>query len=342
MARKGKVRRAHFAHVSNYECMYASEVALYKAVADMFSQARTVYLPAIELKFPTWSKPDELTPARQADIENVEFSCEAKQYPPDLFLRVDGNRLRIIIDFDEYYTQEELAQLRSDCSMLVYAFPSPQNHEFFTPDNLHRTLTCENDCVRWEYSLLVERWKKRFRQKAVTPPPHGTGYECPIHIGKYKGRYSARWNDCVYCEFNVAESQDCLCLGHLGICSADDFRADPAQLAQRVSAIRARNDADIERQEHAEAVRRAYYHRPALGHAYEEATPSQTERDAEYHRVVAQFKPDAEEPTFDKYGRRWLRCDVCGEVKQDIEMSIYGGKGSQNRGKCSACIRKMS
>ena len=31
MARKGDERRHHFAHVSNYECMYASEVAIYKA-----------------------------------------------------------------------------------------------------------------------------------------------------------------------------------------------------------------------------------------------------------------------------------------------------------------------
>lgn len=29
-ARKGTRRRHHFAHVSNYECMYASEVAIYK------------------------------------------------------------------------------------------------------------------------------------------------------------------------------------------------------------------------------------------------------------------------------------------------------------------------
>lgn len=32
-ARKGSIRRHHFAHVSNYECMYASEVAIYKALA---------------------------------------------------------------------------------------------------------------------------------------------------------------------------------------------------------------------------------------------------------------------------------------------------------------------
>ena len=34
-ARKGKVRVHHFAHDSNYECMYANEVAIYKEVADI-------------------------------------------------------------------------------------------------------------------------------------------------------------------------------------------------------------------------------------------------------------------------------------------------------------------
>ena len=48
-ARKGKIRRHHFAHVSNYDCMYADEIAIYKACAEIISKTASFYLPPIYL-----------------------------------------------------------------------------------------------------------------------------------------------------------------------------------------------------------------------------------------------------------------------------------------------------
>lgn len=38
-ARKGMQRRHHFAHVSNYECMYAGEVAVYLGFSSVLTRA---------------------------------------------------------------------------------------------------------------------------------------------------------------------------------------------------------------------------------------------------------------------------------------------------------------
>lgn len=57
-ARKGTRRRHHFAHVSNYECMYASEVAIYKAIAEALKQSGFLTLPPVMLRFPAWHDPE--------------------------------------------------------------------------------------------------------------------------------------------------------------------------------------------------------------------------------------------------------------------------------------------
>lgn len=52
-ARKGTRRRHHFAHVSNYECMYASEVAIYKAFAEALKRSGFLTLPPSDVAVPS-------------------------------------------------------------------------------------------------------------------------------------------------------------------------------------------------------------------------------------------------------------------------------------------------
>lgn len=39
----------------------------------------------------------------------------------------------------------------------------------------------------------------------------------------------------------------------------------------------------------------------------------------------------------DSRGKRWVKCIVCGEIKQSEEFISYGGIGEVNQGKCRAC-----
>ena len=69
------------------------------------------------------------------------------------------------------------------------------------------------------------------------------------------------------------------------------------------------------------------------------AGPTQEELDAEYIRICQSYDPTSEEWTVDRYNRRWIMCTVCGRIKQDVQMSYYGGKGGTNRGVCADCSR---
>lgn len=46
---------------------------------------------------------------------------------------------------------------------------------------------------------------------------------------------------------------------------------------------------------------------------------------------------DRKEPILDKFGYRWLRCIVCGEVRREDDMISYGGHNSTNKGICKKC-----
>ena len=48
---------------------------------------------------------------------------------------------------------------------------------------------------------------------------------------------------------------------------------------------------------------------------------------------------DASDLIFDSFGKRWVKCVICGGIKLSAEFWTYGGgeKGSWNRGQCNQC-----
>ena len=42
----------------------------------------------------------------------------------------------------------------------------------------------------------------------------------------------------------------------------------------------------------------------------------------------------------DRFGNRWVKCEGCGAIKQDVEFASYGGIGHVNLGTCRDCSRK--
>ena len=229
-ARKGTRRRHHFAHVSNYECMYASEVAIYKAFAEALKQSGFLALPPVMLRFPAWHDPELLQEARRMKIDSVAFECEPLSYPPLLRVTMQGTPLRILLDFDRYYDDDDRVELAEeakaeDYSLLLISMPKIDQDTEFTPDRLQSALQ-DNDRTEWAFSRLEEQWKQKYYAVAVSPPEHGTGNLCPISFGKYKGKYSARWIDCAHCHFNVAQPPCCLCVAGAGIQKKEDFKRD--------------------------------------------------------------------------------------------------------------------
>ncbi len=286
-------------------------------------------------------------PALPVWIDSVAFECEPLSYPPLLRVTMQGTPLRILLDFDRYYDDDDRVELAEeakaeDYSLLLISMPKIEQDTEFTPDRLQSALQ-DNDRTEWVFSRLEEQWKQKYYAVAVSPPEHGTGNLCPISFGKYKGKYSARWIDCAHCHFNVAQPPCCLCVAGAGIQKKEDFKRDLQDRLFDIDKIRRTNEEEIRLREERERSfeRRSVYPRPTpyAARPVVPAGPTQEELDAEYIRICQSYDPTSDEWTVDRYNRRWIMCTVCGRIKQDAQMSYYGGKGGANRGVCADCSR---
>lgn len=346
-ARKGDQRRHHFAHISNYDCMYASEVAVYKALAELLKQRRVLELPEITLSFPSWGRDYEVLKMEQSlPLESVSFECEPLQYPPVLMLASAGSKLRLLIDFGSYYTEDDLAGFSSEAksegySLVLFQFPSIGKADAFTPDALERSINSLEVPRAWLRSALRDKWIERYQSKAVQPPEWGMGYECPLHVGWYKGKYSARYEDCVYCRYNVAPIlPGCQCMAVSGIRTIDDFKENPEELQKRMSALRKENEEHLMRPRSGQRL--GYPQRvPAnVSKRPLQSGPTEEELRTEEERIKANYNVNSDEWIVDHFGRRWILCEQCGELKLSTEMTMYGGPQGPNIGICRECAHR--
>ena len=43
----------------------------------------------------------------------------------------------------------------------------------------------------------------------------------------------------------------------------------------------------------------------------------------------------------DRYKNRWVKCEICGEIKRDYDFLSYGGENHVNLGQCRECSVRM-
>lgn len=350
MARKGDERRHHFAHVSNYECMYASEVSIYKAVSEELRKSLRLLLPPVTLRFPSWTEAEVVRGEQIVTLEQVSYSCAPLQYPPELYLSVRGSKLRLLLEFGKYYSEDDLAEFSSEAekdgySTVLVHLPGIDKEEEFTPSKIRDILLSRFGDKKWVRSALADHIRSLMLGKAVTPEEWGLGFLCEAHMGRYKGKYSARYVDCAHCRFNLAQPPSCLCTAKSGIQSLADLKAGKDELSARMDQIRSDNEAHIERRElfersfgQKDQVVATNALRPAPNPG--STTVSQTALADETERIAAAFDPDSPEVTFDRFARRWLKCVVCGQIKEASDMADYGGRVmGPNRGICRECSR---
>lgn len=339
-ARKGEIRKHHFAHVSNYECMYASEVAVYKALADIIEKEGIVSLPDVSLKFDSYRKDELIQEARKLPVCTTSFECAPLAYPPTLEITAGGSHLRILIDFNNYYTPEDLEEFiqearEGEYSILLYKMPGIEKDHFFTPANLRNVLNSHAG-ADWLFSRLADRWRERYFANVRTPVEYQSGFLCPISQNKVNDKYAARKTDCARCDYNIGKYPECKCLAFVGIRSKEDFKRPLEDRMADIERLRLQNEARIAKDEEQERSSRSF--NQATIHT--SSGPTEEEMDAAYQKIKAEFDPSSPNWTVDQYGRRWIKCTACGEIKQDSQMSSYGGKDGVNLGICSICVRK--
>ncbi len=315
-ARKGEQRRHHFAHDSNYECLYAGEIGVYLMFREMLESIRYILLPPIKLSFPSWKNAEVLKESRRLPIESVEYECEDREYPPMLKVSAAGGEFRVVLDFGRYYDNADKTDLRREAknkkySILMFDFPKLDDADF--PRESLREEIEEGKNAYWLFSRLEEDKKKKFFDVAREPELNGKWYKCPISVGGVLGANPSR--DCRCCKFNVGCYPSCKCMAFAGVCSTKDFDKSAAERLAEMSELREENEKKQQKLQ-------------------EQLFSSKKKK------LLSQNKATADENVKQRsYECRFVRCKYCGELKAENEMTYIGWDGP-NSGECRECIRK--
>ncbi len=361
-ARKGSRRRHHFAHISNYECLYAYEVSVYKAVESILAKKQILYIPEAILRFNSNKESEIIKRNNVIDIDSLEFHCEPRQYPPELILLNSGAKLRVILEFGGYYAQpdeEVLAKWAKEHGMacLLIQLPHIDKSDDYDSSTLEELLLTANEHSKWIYNRRIEEAHKKFEDKAFYAEPYGGGYLCSAHKDYYKGKYAVRWDDCVGCEYCFEISPSCRCLAKSGVVHYSDLAIPEHVRIERMRDTISHNEQEIQEQKRRErakfeAEQRRREQEKSLAttkrqlaadkariEARRRTHINQANYESGYSEVIQTFDANGGNPTYDSFGTRWCICTRCGEVKHTGVMASYGF-GGPNKGLCSDCARK--
>ena len=358
IARKGEKNRHHFAHQSNYECVYANEIAVYMLVKQMLVKSNTILLPAVSLEI--GSRVEQVKEQRTAYVGDVFYHCDPEQYPPLLIVDIDGRRTRVVLQFGKYFTDEDYRMLRGeakrkDWDCLAVSLPSIIGENSLDIRTIRETVFEGVREKKWIHTNMAESWKVRFMEAAKTPPlaqnaPAGKMYECPIHRVRYNGRPIVRPVDCSKCPYSLAVYPECKCLAFEGIQSVKDFDLAREQRREIIDRVRRENDERyelaVQERERKEKLRSFVSMNRQFAQQTPRPQPARTVMTYEERvrvgkqQVIGKFDRDDNELVYDSFNLRWLKCRFCGEIKPEGEMATYGGREGAKMGTCRECSRR--
>lgn len=356
IARKGEINKHHFAHQSNYECVYANEIAVYQEVAEYLKRAK-ILLPVVLVKIGQHTEP--VRQPLTSNCSEIYYYCDPEQYPPLMVGKADGRAIRIVLQFGEYYTGEDIdlfrkEAIRNNWDCLVVRLPEIANEESLSRNMIWDALVNESS-KQWIYNNVQTEWEDRVRRAAKMPPrvegPYGEKlHECPIHAFWRNGKPIADADDCWHCEFNYEAYPKCKCLAQEFIQTLGDLERTAYDRYRRRDAVREENDRKheqaIREQEQREKMRNfrrmnQYYTPPRKTPRTVCIAPSYEEQlRMGKLEVQSRFGEAADDLIYDRFNRRWLKCLICGEIKPEGEMAIYGGGDGLSKGTCRDCSRK--
>lgn len=356
IAKKGEINKHHFAHQSNYECVYANEIAIYLLAQKILNKAGHLELPQITVNI--GRRTETAKNPYTSTYADSYYQCDTEQYPPLLLGTLDKQPTRIILDFGHYYSDADYSLLRQEAiseswDCIAITLPRITDRTSLSIEQLRNSLLQQIDKKTWIRNTLQDRWKTRLKDAATIPDQHLVNgrfirYECPIHCQKDGSEYYANISDCDFCVYNLSISPDCQCLAKQGIKSLRDFKRPEADRQAEVNTKRKENDERLllveelrNQQQDAQRVHPAYAYpvnppkrSPAPKYSIEEQLKLGREE------VLHRFDNPSDDPIFDRFNTRWVMCTICSNFLPSSQMSSYGGRGKAHLGICRECSMK--
>lgn len=240
IARKGKVKVHHFAHYNSEECSKGIETTLHLLAKEILAEEMCIKLPSLYLEFDSYKDKELMYKEMTYEFDKVYLEKKFDNIIPDINLESKGNKLFVEIfvthDIDEIKLEKieklGISSLLIDLSELEYSI---------SKDELREILINDVEKKRWIYNRRQNAMSNRFKDKAkpFEDASKGDGTFCPQYLYGWKGVSSARWVDCLSCEYCFSITGNFNCLGYSGVSKIIDL--DNPQLADRARKLKQEN-----------------------------------------------------------------------------------------------------
>ena len=241
-ARKGEIKKEHFAHSNKHNCKGALETILHLVSKEIIASERSITLPAVDISFgyADWEtfgtkgeclKPITIYPAKKYKITNIKLEKKIKTITPDLLVYINNRPLLI-----EIYVTHKIDNLKlQKIKQLGYAAIEIDLSKYkgsFSRSELRDILIDSSKNKTWIYNRKRENYQNKLTKIIDIKKKINRGLalhvdDCPINIRNYKGlSYANITDDCCGCEFCLDVLQSTNSSDMVVICGAENFIKD--------------------------------------------------------------------------------------------------------------------
>jgi len=224
VAKKGKIKIHHFAHFQSKDCEGAFESALHYGAKYEIQKHGYFMIPKGDLVFGSSKQNITVFEVMKIPIENVYVEKNVGLVRPDVLIETEDKLLAIEI----YVTHEidkDKIRIYRNLGISAIEIDLSELHNTDQSYDLAELVVASVENKKWIFNKVIYGYDDQFRKHAVVIPENEFfgGHACPLKLYYWKGIPSARWLDCLYCEFCYSV-QPVLCMGVNYISEIGDFK----------------------------------------------------------------------------------------------------------------------
>lgn len=232
IARKGNIKRHHFAHKGDTNCQYACETSLHMLAKEILSRAVTFWVPEVILNL---SRREDILIGGSTEISIASVELEKKYHPiiPDVVVTTTEGEKLIVEILVTHEVDSEKQKILNDIDISALEIDlSMYKDNNFLEDEVRDVLLGTNEKKYWVHNKEESSYKFKLRNKSDLISIESGKVECPLENHSGSKVYSQA---CCNCPYRWELSNDILCGGRLRVSQSEHIIATQQEDGRRVA-----------------------------------------------------------------------------------------------------------
>ncbi|MCY9666468.1 hypothetical protein M5X11_16105 [Paenibacillus alginolyticus] len=212
IARKGKIKIHHFAHI-NSECKHGLQTAIHLMAKDLLEKHQNIRIPNLDLEFEGTYNKWNISNEMELKFDKVLLEKKLGRIVPDIILYKKGIPLIIEIKVTHEVDLEKVKKIQSlNISTIEINLSGIDRNISY--EELKDIVLFKTELKKWIYNAKANKISNSVHSSNIYEerPSGSLGNSlingCPINAFPWKGYKTARWTDCLNCNYCIGLSTD--------------------------------------------------------------------------------------------------------------------------------------